>query len=71
MAKKKKQETKGYYLYIGVALGLIYGVIFNKIWLGLGIGLVIGVGFDFLMKQDKKRSKWMHVTMSIYFFFYL
>ncbi|WP_326716568.1 glycine zipper family protein [Vagococcus jeotgali] len=56
MAKKKKQETKGYYLYIGVALGLIYGVIFNKIWLGLGIGLVIGAGFDFLMKQDKKKK---------------
>lgn len=56
MGDEEKQLQNGQYLSIGIALGVIIGVVMDNIPMGLCIGVGIG-GAVTLSKQKKNKDK--------------
>ncbi|MDD1658000.1 MAG: hypothetical protein LUQ41_05995 [Methanomicrobiales archaeon] len=50
------QNTAGIGLVIGVALGLLFGMMVNQIGLGIALGAALGLVFGFSIGKKKGTS---------------
>ena len=56
MADKENKTSKGQYLSIGLALGVMVGVAMDNIPIGICIGVALGVAYDANAKKEENKK---------------
>lgn len=55
--ENKRNSKNGFYLAIGIALGVVFGLLIDNLAIGIAVGVASGTSIDAIIaKENKKRQ---------------